>query len=66
MGQPTIRNPIVAVAMLEKFASLFGEHFSTPLLPPGWFREGRKKRNPRLVRHPQGRNWSFNILTAFQ
>ena len=65
MGRPSTRHAIVAVVTLEKFASSFGERFSTPLLPPNWFRENRKKRNPRLFGRQQGRNWSFNLPKTF-
>ena len=65
MGRPSARNPVIAVATLEKFATSSGKRFSTPLLPPNRFRQDRKKRNPRLFGREQGRDWSFNILTAF-
>ena len=39
MGRPSTKHAIVAVAMLEKFASSFGECFSTLLLPPSWFQK---------------------------
>ena len=39
MGRPSTRHTIVTVATLEKFASSLGECFSTPSLPPSWFRE---------------------------
>ena len=39
MRRPSTRHAIVAVATLEKFPSSFGERFSTPLLPPSWFRK---------------------------
>ena len=66
MGGPSAWNPVITVATLEKFATSSGKRFSTPLLPPDWFREDRKKRNPRLFGRKQERYRSFNILTASQ
>ena len=48
MGRPSTGNPIITVAMLEKFASSFGQHFSTLLLPSSYFPENCKNINPRF------------------